>query len=330
MRINPRLRLVILLAVSTSFLLPVRSWAACGGKSCSAGSSAACGYSPKRQPVVVSSGGSTITAQRAFWANQMQAAANAAAKRAETLRRKAIANQKLWDIAFAAEASGDLQGATQVYRDLALARPATSVTKLAQERLADLQGQADRKFQAIEDQLKQISGIGTALRRVELDEEMVIHLFGELDSLALEYAGVATVDSRIQSRLNGLRKVPQFAAVLQEPAASDLWKLGQGYEGNQQRCCAVQVYEQAAALAPAPSARLAIARLAILKKDEKVVAEARLCQNLQLCHEKFRHAQAIRASNPGRAREYLAEIIELAPADTSIYLAAREQIAMLP
>ena len=53
------------------------------------------------------------------------------------------------------------------------------------------------------------------------------------------------------------------------------------------------------------------------------------CRVLQLCHEKFREAEKVKGSNPTKAREHLARILELAPQETSIHKAAREQIAML-
>lgn len=105
--------------------------------------------------------------------------------------------------------------------------------------------------------------------------------------------------------------------------------MGQEYEKKQQACCAVQVYEQAASFLPAASAKLARTRLATLTKDPVVAREAERCRVLQLCNEKFREAEKVKGFNPDKAREHLARIIELAPQDTSIHKAAREQIAML-
>ena len=154
-------------------------------------------------------------------------------------------------------------------------------------------------------------------------------IFADLDKLQLDYAAVATVESRIEDRIKLLRKDPLFAAVLQEPAAAELWKMGQEYEKKQQTCCAVQVYEQAASFLPAASAKLARTRLATLTKDPVVARDVERCRVLQLCHEKFREAEKVKGFNPDKAREHLARIIELAPRDTSIHKAAREQIAML-
>jgi hypothetical protein len=126
-----------------------------------------------------------------------------------------------------------------------------------------------------------------------------------------------------------LRNDPFFAAVLQEPAAAELWAMGQEHEKNQQACCAVLVYEQAASFLPAASAKLAKSRLAVLAKDPLVAREVDRCRVLQVCHEKYREAEKIKKARPDKAREHLARILELAPQDTAIHKAAREQIAML-
>jgi hypothetical protein len=89
------------------------------------------------------------------------------------------------------------------------------------------------------------------------------------------------------------------------------------------------VYEQGAAQAPAPSARLARERLKALQSDAAVVAAAARCQLLQRCHETYRKAQVALDANPERARQYLREIVESAPADSKIFQDARMQIAML-
>jgi hypothetical protein len=272
-----------------------------------------------------------MPAQRALFASQMAAAAQAAAQREAALRRRAVANAKLWEVAQAADKEGDLPAASRIYQRLALRRPATDVTKPAQERLAEIQAAADVKLKALEDQLAELrGGRGSgALQRVDLDAEKVTQVFSDLDALALEYAGVATVDSKIEAKQTQLRKVPQFAAILQEPTAAELWAMGSRYEKQQQACCAMQVYEQAAALLPAPSAKLAGKRLRELETDEAVVASARRCRTLQLCHENFEQATALKTARPERAREILVKIVEVAPPETSIHRAAREQLAML-
>lgn len=267
---------------------------------------------------------------QAFLASQMAAAAQAAANREAALRRRAEADEKQFEAAQQAESEGDLAAASMLYQRLALRRPASSTTTTARDKLKEIQTVALGKLKALEDELTQIKRPeGTPFAPVQLDGEKVTKSFQQLDALLLEYAGVATVEGRIQDRIRQLRGDGKFAAVLQEPPAAELWKLGQSYEQQQQSCCAVLVYEQAAALSPAPTAKLARARLKELERDATVMASVKRCRTLQLCHEKFRKAEQLKKLHPDEAREHLARILEMAPADTSIHRAAREQLAML-
>lgn len=267
---------------------------------------------------------------QAFLASQMAAAAQAAAKREAALRRRAAVDGKQFAVAQQAESEGDLAAASMLYQRLALRRPASSITISAREKLKAIQTVALGKLKSLEDELSPTNEpAGTPLQQIELDSGQITKIFEQLDALLLEYAGVATVEGRIQDRVNHLRGNGMYAAVLQEPPAAELWKLGQSYEQQQQTCCAVLVYEQAAALSPAPTAKLARARLKELERDAAVMASVKRCRDLQLCHEKFRKAELLKKLHPDEAREHLARILELAPAETSIHQAAREQLAML-
>jgi hypothetical protein len=260
------------------------------------------------------------------------AAAQAAALREDALRRKSARNENLWNVAQQAEQGGDVRVAARLYQRLALSRPRTEVTTAAQQRLSQIQGSAQSKLQALEDQLNSLRGRGTvpsALQSAKIDAEQVTRIFADLDKLALEYSGVESIETKVQERADRLRRQRQFATVLQEPVASELWKVGQKHEEAQRLCCAFLAYEQAANLAPAPSGEQAKARLRQLEADQSIVAEASKCRNLQLCHEKYRKAMTIKKTVPQRARAYLSEIVELAPPDTAIHKAARDQIAIL-
>lgn len=280
---------------------------------------------------MVSSGtGGYLPTGRALIQNQMAAAARLAAQREAALRRRAASDQKQMQFAQEAEQDGDLPTASRLYQRLALRKPPTAISKSAQEKLANIQADAFVRLDALVDELKETKQPdGTAFRAVTLNAEKVTDVFDRLDALQLEYAGVATVESRIEEKIKNLRLDRKYAAVLQEPAAAELWAMGQDYEKQQQACCAVLVYEQAVSLVPAPSANLARARLTVLSKDATVIQTVKQCRVLQLCHAKFREAEKVKASNPDKAREQLARILELAPADTQIHKAAREQIAML-
>lgn len=268
----------------------------------------------------------------------MLAAAQAAAQREAAALRRAAANRNLLEVAQQAESEGDLRVASRLYQRIALSRPRTAANETAQQRLGRLQSEALTKLQSLEDKLADLGGQASSaspargLRPIpgrSLDAGKVTAIFEELDQLILEYAGIATVETKVQERVSQLRGRPQYAAVLQEPTAAELWKLGQDYEQQQQVCCAVIAYEQAANLTHAPSARQARTRLAELQKDDAVVADTRRCRVLQLCHEHYDKAQRVKETLPDKAREYLAQIIELAPPDTTVHQAAREQIAML-
>jgi hypothetical protein len=276
-----------------------------------------------------------MSAGRAFFQSQMAAAAQEAARREAALQKRMESDRKIFEIAREYELGGDLPTASRLYRRLALRRPAADTNKSAQERLVHIQEAPFAMLQELESQLQKtkppITKKSALLKSepVAVDANEVTRIFAELDKLQLDYAAVATVESRLEDRIELLRKDPLFAAVLQEPAAAELWKMGQEYEKKQQACCAVQVYEQAASFLPAASAKLARTRLQALTKDPVVARDVERCRVLQLCHEKFREAEKVKGFNPDKAREHLARIIELAPQDTSIHKAAREQIALL-
>ena len=273
-----------------------------------------------------------MPAGRAIFQGQLAAAAQAAAQREAALRRRQASDRQMLTLAQEYEQGGDLATASRLYQRVSLRRPANETNKEAQERLEKIQEAPFATLTALEEQFQQLKPKPDAFRAkgaVSVDAAAVSQLFDALDKLLLEYAGVATVEGRIADRMQTLRNDPLFAAVLQEPAAAELWEMGQEHEKNQQACCAVLVYEQAASFLPAASAKLARTRLATLTKDPVVKKEVEQCRVLQLCHAKFREAEQVKASNPTKAREHLARILELAPQDTSIHKAAREQIAML-
>lgn len=274
-------------------------------------------------------------------------AARAAALQEEGLRRRLAKDQNLWNVAQQAEQSGDLRVAARLYQRIALSRPRTEVTAASQQRLAQIQGAAQAKFDAVENQLNTLTGnpsadsasqftpalkrIPSALQKVNIDASEVTRLFVELDKLILEYAGVDSIENKLNERADRLRRQRPFAAALQEPTASQLRELGQKHELQQKLCCAYLAYEQAANLAPAPSGEKAKVRLRELEASHKsIVTEAEQCKLLQLCHEKYRQALALKPTLPDSARKYLAEILERAAPDTTVHQAAREQIAMLP
>ena len=277
-------------------------------------------------------GGGYIPSGRAFFQSQLNAAAQAAAQKEAALRRRQASDRQMLELAKEHEQGGDLATASRLYQRVSLRRPANETNKEAQQRLEKIQEGPFATLAALEEQLQKLKPKGSAFKTtgpLSVDVAAVTQVFDALDKLLLEFAAVATVEGRIADRMKTLRNDPLFAAVLQEPAAAELWEMGQEHEKNQQACCAVLVYEQAASFLPAASAKLARTRLATLTKDPLVKKEVEQCRVLQLCHAKFREAEQVKTSNPTKAREHLARILELAPQDTTIHKAAREQIAML-
>ena len=276
--------------------------------------------------------GGWVSPQQAQLASQQAAAIAAANKREAALAKAVTTGRTLWQLAQDADKEGDLRLASRLYERLALMRPITTFNGSAQRRLREIQRAAAAELQSIDDELANLKlpkSDPTGLAPAKLDAAAISVQFELLDLLALEYAGVATVEDKINDRIKRLRKDAKFAEILQEPTAAELWKLGQEYEAKGEACCALIVYEQGAAQAPAPSARLARDRLTELKANQAVVAAAQRCQLLQRCHETYRRAQVAIEANPERARQYLREIVESAPSDSKIYQDARMQIAML-
>jgi hypothetical protein len=282
--------------------------------------------------LVSGSGGGWVSPQQALLASQQAAAVQAAKKREAALAKAIATGRTLWQLAQDADKEGDLRLASRLYERLALTRPQTTFNASAQKRLREIQKTAAARLQALDEELANLKlpkSDPTGLQLARLDAVAVASTFELLDALALEYAGVVTVEDKINDRIKRLRKDAKFAEILQEPTAAELWKLGQEFEAKGEPCCSLLAYEQAAAQAPAPSARLARDRLTVLKADKAVVAAAARCVLLQRCHETYRKAQVAIQANPERAREYLREIIEAAPSDSTIYREARMQIASL-
>jgi hypothetical protein len=283
---------------------------------------------------MVSRGGGYVPAPQASLSLLISTASRDAATRAAVLRRKLLDDQKAFQAAQRAEADGDLRVASRLYVRVALHRLQTPIHQAARQRLSQIQNEAQSKVQLQTTQLAAAVGYddsaSSSLRRVQVDAPQVLKCFDQLDALMLEYAGVVTVAERIEEQVGKLRKNPRYAPILNEPIAAELWALGQEHEAQQRACCAVFVYEQAAGLAPAPSAALAKARLSELKADATIAATTEHCRDLQLCHENYRRAEEfIEAGELDRARYFLTQVARKAPADTSLAKAAHDQLAKL-
>ena len=79
------------------------------------------------------------------------------------------------------------------------------------------------------------------------------------------------------------------------------------------------MYEEAAKLVPAKSAKVAEERLAQLKADPKAVAEAEECRAIQECCRIFHTAELLEKSAPERAAELFRKIVSQSPDDSEVY-----------
>lgn len=124
--------------------------------------------------------------------------------------------------------------------------------------------------------------------------------------------------------MNRMRRRNDVAAVLNEPDAEKFWNLGQQHERAGAVCCVYLTYQEARKLTPAPSALKASERFDTLSADPEIVASAERCRNLQQCHHTYRRAERLLAAQPERAAELFREVLDKAPRDSEIHVAARQ------
>jgi hypothetical protein len=158
------------------------------------------------------------------------------------------------------------------------------------------------------------------------DSSGVLAVFQDYDRLIAKYGELPAVGPEIKAHVSKLRHQPEYAVILNEPAATKLWKLGEEYERDNHVCCAYWTYKKAAEFLPAPSAVLASQRFADLAKDPQVVASAETCRELKWCHQAYLRAERLKEANPERAKELYAEIVRRAPADSEVHRAAKQQV----
>ncbi len=154
----------------------------------------------------------------------------------------------------------------------------------------------------------------------------ILAVFQDYDRLIAKYGELPAVGPEIKAHVSKLRHQPEYAVILNEPAATKLWKLGGEYERDNHVCCAYWTYKKAAEFLPAPSAVLASQRFADLAKKPEVVASAETCRELKWCHQAYRRAERLTEANPERAKELYAEIVSRAPADSEVYRAAKQRV----
>lgn len=230
------------------------------------------------------------------------------------LRRQAASDETRLAAAQAAREAGDIRRATVFYRSLAYKKPPTEQSTSAKDALAELQEEGRKR-------LGEIS--------YDMTTGDVAKAFAQLRKLARDYGTVPEVGREIRAYINRARRRDSIAAVLNEPDAEQFWRRGQEHEQSGAMCCAYLTYEEALKLAPAPSALKAQARFEELSGDAKLVDSAERCRNLQQCHRTYRRAERLVKVRPQRAAELFEEVLDQAPHDAEIHLAAREQLVAL-
>jgi hypothetical protein len=232
---------------------------------------------------------------------------------AEVLRQARTDEAKL-AAAKAARTAGDIRRAVVLYRSLAFREPPSKETKAAKDGLTELGNEGLNR-------LAQIS--------YDINKGKIAEAFAELRRLDRDYSSVPEAGREIRNYLNRMRRRDDVAAVLNEPDAKEFWDQGQQHERSGALCCAYLTYEEGRKLAPAPSALKARERFEKLSADPEIVESANRCATLQQCHHTYRRAERLIAGRPERAAELFREVLQKAPPDTEIHVAARKQLAAL-
>ncbi len=238
--------------------------------------------------------------------------------------RKARTDVKRLAAADKAVQEGDIPSAGLIYTRLAVRRPRTETTEAAQERLTQLRALGNQKVAVIDEKLALISQNMTVSAngsQTEPKHEDVIGMFKDYATIVRQFKNIPGLKFETHVRKQSLK--PEFATIVNEPVAKQLWMLGQQQEEEGSACCAFRVYEKAAQLVPAPSARSAAARLDELKKDPQVVASVTTCRELEWCHRNYSRAERLLEFKPMEARKLFKEISRRAPRDSEVYRLAR-------
>lgn len=239
-------------------------------------------------------------------------------------------------MADAARDRGEVNLATSLYLRLSVTGRKTEYGQTARQRLADLASQGRRRLRALDAKLTAAAALEPLDKKTTDSEnpldrrtQGILQAIAELDVLARQYRRVPKAGREISATVRKRRAEPKYAAVINEPQAESLFKLALQYDRKGQACCAVQVYEQAVKMSHAPSAIRAGERLAVLKRDPQNIKAAKLCAELQRCHDTFRRAERLVKVKPDAAKALFGQILARAPNDSKIYEAARMQIAEL-
>jgi hypothetical protein len=269
-----------------------------------------------------------------------------AAQKAAAARAAAVARQmELWKnaqnstlrlaAADKARARGDILLAARIYNSLARSQAKNAAGKAARQKLAGLAEEARRKLAQTDSTLETVGREMSPSDWRYTDhwsadlQQTVMAAFREYETIVDNYGAVASVKRELEVHLTRQRRHPEYSTVLNEPEAEALLQLARQHEEEDQQCCAYWVYEEAAKLEPAPSARVAARRYAEMNRNAETVAAAEQCRQLQWCHRKYKVADQLVDHRPDDAREWFTKIADLSPPDTEIHQAAQSRLAEL-
>jgi hypothetical protein len=245
------------------------------------------------------------SAQRAAWEKREAIA--------EAIRR-AKNNQQRMQYADQARKQGKPRLAATLYLRVALARPKDKNNAAAKNALKAMAKEGQAEMQKADELL---------------DQNKIVEAFEKLDYLAWAYEDVPEFNREIEDHVAKLHHESRYQAVLNEKPAADLLAEAQKHEQEDERCCAYWTYQEAAKLAPAPSAIKAAERFESMAKDPEIVVEAEECRTLRECHQTFHTAELLEKSLPEKAELLFNEILTKSPRDSEVHRCAKEELAKL-
>jgi hypothetical protein len=225
---------------------------------------------------------------------------------------------------------GNIAVAYRLYISVASSRQPSENQKVAKDRLEIIRKQGKEKCEEIDarldDLVRRMNNISEPAETPAAPEEVIVEIFKDYKELLKQYRQVAVFGSWLSNHVAKQRVRPECAAVLNEPQAAELLKIGQSQEQKNQLCCAYRSYEKALKLLPAPSAQTAQNRFLKMKENPQIVESAKTCAELEWCHKSYDRAKKIKDKNPERAQELFSQIVDRSPADSTVHRAAADRL----
>ena len=152
-------------------------------------------------------------------------------------------------------------------------------------------------------------------------------IFREYDRLIAKYGELPAVGPEIKAHVVKLRHQPEYAAILNEPAAAELWKLGEKYEHDDHVCCAYWTYKKGIGTSPpAPSAVLARDRFADLAQESGGRGLGRDLPGTEVVPPGLSAGGSLAGGKSREGERLFAEIVSRRPTDSEVYRAAKRKI----